>query len=221
MKTIQLFFYLFALFYFNSAFAQEELGNGMLFPQFENGTVVFKNGVRSAASLNYNIIQQEMLFKSSDSTIMAIANPSEIIVIIIEERRFFPVTSGGIFYEEIPAGKGSFFIQRKAIMLSQGKAAGYGGYSATSSITSYGTLYSGSGNVINLNPDEKFKLKNNNFYYLKSGKNYKKFSSAKTLGKLFKGQESKIEKFANEQSINFSSIDDVTMIVEYGFSLIN
>ena len=202
-------------------FAQEELGNGMLFPKFENGTVVFKNGVRSLSSLNYSKIQQEMLFQDADSTIMAIANPNEVLVVIIGERRFFPISSRGIFYEEVPAGTGSFFVQWKATMLSEGKASGYGGYSSTSSITSYGTYYSGSGNVVNLHPDEKFKLKNNYFYYLKSGKNYKRFSSAKTLGKLFKGQESKIEKFANEQSIDFSNIDDITRIVEYGFSLIN
>ena len=222
MKTIRLFFFVYILCCFNSLFAQEELGNGLLLPQFENGTVIFKSGVRTPASLNYNIIQQEMLFQDTDSTIMALANPSEILVVIIGERRFSPASSKGIFYEEIQAGNGSFFVQQRATILSEGKASAYGGYSQTSSITSYGTYYNNSsGSMVNLNPDEKFRLKNECIYYLKSGKSYKKFNSAKTLGKLFKGHESKIEAFAKEQSVNFSKTDDIARIVEYGYSLAN
>jgi hypothetical protein len=41
------------------------------------------------------------------------------------------------------------------------------------------------------------------------------------LGKLFKGQAPMITQFAKEQSINFSKIEDVAKIVEYGFSLKN
>ena len=219
MKTIRLFFLFYVLCSFGPLIAQEEVGNGYLFPQFEKGEVVFKNGARNSALLNYNILQQEMLFQDADSTIMALADPTEVIVVVIGERRFFPISSKGIFYEEIQAGNGSFFVQHKAIMLSEGKATAYGGYSQTSSVTSYGTYSSSSGAVYKLNPDEKFRLKNENFYYILSGKSYKKINSAKTLGKLFKGNESKIEAFAKEQSINFTKTDDVNQIVEYGYSL--
>jgi hypothetical protein len=202
-------------------FAQEEIGNGMLFPQFEKGTVVFKNGTRTSASLNYSMTQQEMLFLNPDSTMMAIANPLEVIVVTIGEHRFLPVSVEGLFYEEIQAGTGSFFVQRKATPLSEGKASGYGGYSQTTAITSYGNIYDGSGNFVKLNPDEKFRLKIECIYYLKSGNSFKKFFSAKTLGKLFKGHEKDIEEFANKQSVNFSKIGDINRIVEYGYSLTN
>ena len=220
MKIFRSFFLVYILCCFNSLFAQEEIGNGLLFPQFEKGEVVFKAGMRNSAMLNYNIVQQEMLFQDNDNTIMALADPAEVLVVIIGERRFFPISSKGIFYEEIQAGEGSFFVQHKATVISEGKGAGYGGYSQTSSITQYGSIFgSSSGNVYYLNPDEKFRLKNDNFYYILSGKNYKRFNSAKALGKLFKGNESKIEAFAKEQSINFSKIEDVSRIIEYGYSL--
>ena len=223
MKTIRLWFCVFMLCCFNSLFAQEEeIGNGLLFPQFEKGVVVFKNGIRSSASFNYNMLQQEMLFQDADSIIMAISNPSEILVVIIGERRFFPTSTKCIFYEEIEAGTGSFFIQRKATELSEGKPAGYGGYSQTSAITSYGTLSgSNTGQVYKLNTNEKFRIKNEYMFYLRSGNSYKKFNSANTLGKLFKGQESKIKEFAKEHSIDFFDPTDVAQIVEYGFSLTN
>ena len=220
MKAIKLFFLACVLCCFSPLLAQDEIGNGLIFPNFEKGTVLFKNGVKSSALLNYSMFQQEMLFQDADNTIMALANVEEVIVVTIGERRFFPISTKGIFYEEIQAGNGYFFVQYKAYMLSEGKASAYGGYSQTSSITSYGNLFSStSGTVYQLNPDEKFRLKTENIFYLLSGKSYKKFISAKTLGKLFKGNESKIEEFAKEQSINFSKTDDIARIVEYGYSL--
>jgi len=219
MKTLRFCFCVLAFCCFNSLSAQEEMGNGMLFPQFEKGTVVFKNGARSEASLNYNMIQQEMVFLNADSTIMALANPFEVLVVIIGERRFLPVSSGSVFYEEIEAGKGSFFVQQSAAMVSAGKAAGYGGYSQTSSVTSYESIQTSSGVYQKLNPNEKFKLNIDVNYYLRSGNSYKRFFSAKTLGKLFKGHEAEIEEFAKDQSLDFSKTDDIARIVEYGYSL--
>ena len=220
MKAIRLLFFAYFLCCFNFLFAQEELGNGMLFPQFESGTVVLKNRTQSTASLNYSMLEQEMLFQDTDGLIMAFADALDIVVIKIGNRRFFPVSSRGLFYEEIQAGNGFFFVQYKANMLSEGKASAYGGYSQTTSITSYATISNGTtGTMHKLNPDEKFRLKKENFYYIKSGNSYKKFHSAKTLGKLFKGKGAKIEEFAKEQSINFNNIEDIARIVEYGYSL--
>jgi len=222
MNTVRFMICIFAIFFFNSTFAQDEVGNGLLLPKFENGTVVFKNGSRSSALLNYDIVQQEMLFINADSMALAISNPQDIIVVIIGERRFLPVSSEGIFYEEIPAGTGSFFVHRKASMISKGKAAAYGGYSSTSSTTTLGAYHdSSSGVSFKMKQNEQFNLTKSVTYYLKSGNSYKRFNSAKSLGKLFKGRESEILKFANEQSVNFSKIDDIKQIVEYGYSLMN
>jgi len=190
----------FVLCSFNSLFAQEEIGKGMLFPQFEKGIVIFKNGVRSSASLNYDMIQQQMLFLEADSTIKAIANFLEISVVIIGEQRFVPISSDGIFYEEIQSGKASFFVSRKATQFSEGKGIGFGVYSQTTSATSCTSLHDrvNVGSSANLTPDEKYKLEIQYTYYLKSGNSYKRFFSAKALGKLFKSHESEIEEFANK-----------------------
>jgi len=207
------------VFCWTSLYSQEEVGNGLLFPQFENGIVVFKNGTRSAASLNYSMLQQKMLF-SDNGNVMEFADPTTILLITIGEQRFFPIGTNGVFYEEIIAGNAAFFIQHKANMISQGKEAGYGGYSQTSATTSFSSI-EGAGGVgrVELVAKEKFKLKVDRIYYIRSGNNYKRFVNAKSLGKLFKGQSAKIESFAKEQSINFLKIDDVAKIIAYSFSL--
>jgi len=219
MKTIRLFFFAYILCSINSLIAQEEMGTGFLLPQFENGIVIFKDGSRSAASLNYSMLNQEMLFMDVNKEIKAIANVPKILAVIIGEKRFVPASSKNIFYEEIEVENGFFFVQHKATMVSAGKAAAYGGYSQTTSTTSYTTYSTGAGNIYELKPDEKFRLKMETLYYIQSGKSYKRFFSAKTLGKLFKGHESKIEEYAKNQSTDFSKIDEISDIVEYGFSL--
>jgi len=65
----------------------------------------------------------------------------------------------------------------------------------------------------------QFLLVADSVYYLQSGSKYKRFNSAKTLGKLFKGHESEIQTFADKESINFRKMEDVARIVEYGYSL--
>jgi len=219
MKTLRFYFYLFALCSFNSLFAQEVSGDGRLFPQFEKGTVFLKNGVHASVSLNYDMVQEQMLFLAPDSTEMKIANPLDVAVVKIGERRFLPASSKDIFYEEIPAGEGSFFVQRIAFYLSEGKAAAYGGYSQTSSVTSYGSIQSENEGIVKLKPGDKFRLVTQYVYYLQSGNKYKKFNSAKTLGKLFKGHESEIQAFADRESIDFRTMEAVARIVEYGYSL--
>ena len=218
MKTRKLYIYLCAVLCINSLLAQEELGNGFLFPKFENGTVIFKKGNRVAALLNYNLQVQEMLFADSEQQIMALANLPDVLAVVINDRRFLPTRSGSIFYEEIKTENGYFYVQHKATMISQGKEAGYGGRSQTSATTSIGSLYGG-GKVTLLESSETFMQKRDNYYFLKSGNSYKRFISAKTLGKLFKSQASKIEDFAKDNSISFTKIEDIAKIVDYGFSL--
>jgi len=221
MKSIRLCFYLLVLCYCNSLYAQKEFGSEFLFPCFEKGIMIFNNEEYYAASFNYDIIQQKMLFQEADSTVFEIDKSSKIRMIIISERRFLPISSKGIFYEEIQAGKGSFFVKRRAYLFSEGKEAAYGGYSQTSSVKTYGSFRDDFSASVILKPNEKFRIEIECFYYLKSGNRYKRFFSAKSLGKLFKGYESKIKEFANEQSINFAKTDDIARIVEYGYSLIS
>jgi len=219
MKTIQLFLCLILSGYFNSLFAQEESGNGALFPQFEKGFVIFKNGAQTPASLNYDLIQERMLFLDADGTVMTLNKSRDIVAVNIGERRFSPVSAQGAFYEVLQAGDNSFYVKRRASVVSKGKAAAYGGYSQTSSTTSYGSWYNTIGGTSKLNPDEQIKLEIKYTYYLKSGNSYKQFVSPKTLGKLFKGHESEIQEFADKNSINFSKTDDVARIVEFVYGL--
>lgn len=221
MKTKRLHFSLCTLMCFCNLFAQEVQDYGFLFPQFTNGLVNFKNKTNTQAFLNYSTINQEMVFIDKDSTIMEFINTSDIASVTIDDRSFIPIPSKRFFFEVIRTKNGSFYVQYVSYLVSQGKATAYGAYSETVAQTSIGNITNSSSRYLKLQPDEKFRMKREEFFYLKSGNKYKKIISVKSFSKLFKGQSSQIEKFAEDNSINFSKSDDIAKIAEYAFDLMN
>ncbi len=84
MKTILL---LISLFLFVESFGQPSDETRMIFPDFKQGTVLFKDGTRSVALLNYDTFEEQMIFKNGDE-VLALASP-ELISSIEIEGRFF------------------------------------------------------------------------------------------------------------------------------------
>ena len=73
---------------FSSSILQaQELSQTYLYDEFKDGLVLFKDGRRSSAMLNYNTTVEEMLYKNGEQ-IWAIANPLEIAAIDIQGDMF-------------------------------------------------------------------------------------------------------------------------------------
>ena len=217
MKAIRLIVCL--CFCCNSLFAQEEVEYGFIFPQFESGIVVFKNGMHTEAQLNYSMVKQTIMFIDNNKLILEFVEPLSIRVVIIGERRFFPVSSKGVFYEEINTGNGFYYVNYRALKESKGKESAYGGNSRLGATTALGNFSNDSSVRTMLKSNEKFTLRIEHDYYLKSDNSFKKFYSAKSLGKLFKGKASRIEKYAKEQSIDFSKTEDIAEIIEHAYNI--
>jgi hypothetical protein len=219
MKKLRSILILSALYCSVAAIAQENLNNGLLFGKFMSGTVIYKNMTQVSALLNYNSVEEEMLFKTPDNSIMALDNPSSVAAIVIGNRRFVYAQKDA-FYEEISAGKdNSFYILWKSKLISQGKGSAYGGRSGASAITNIGSHQGRGADYSRLNLDEKFETKTEQYFYLKINDKYKLFNSAKSLGKLFKGHEAEIEEFAKQQNTDFKKTSDIAEITEYCYSL--
>lgn len=200
-------------------FAQENLNNGLLFGIFTQGTVVYKDMSQISALLNYNSVEEEMLFRTADDDILALDKPSSVSAIVIGNRRF-EYAKGDAFFEEVPAGKDTYYyIQWKSKLISQGKGSAYGGRSGTAAITNIGNLQGRGAEYARFNLDEKFETKTEKFYYLKINNKFKAFNSAKSLGKLFKGHEAEIEGFAKQNNISFNNNPDIAKIVEYCYGI--
>jgi hypothetical protein len=58
------------------------------YPQFVKGYVIFKNGEQMRADLNFNTIMSKIVFISSSSDTLAIANPDDIKTFIVGTDRY-------------------------------------------------------------------------------------------------------------------------------------
>lgn len=202
--------------------AQTNPSDGLLFGLFEKGLIKYRNNTQLEAILNYNTIEQEFLFLSGDSTILALANPQNVDMITIGKRHFIPMEND-MFYEVLNAGNINFFVKWESKFVSKGKRGAYGGYSGSSAISNVSLHRSGGsigvGLFGRLIPDEQFKANTDCVYFIVIDSSFKKFISLKTYLKYFKKDKEQIKAFAEKQRINFDNPDEVCELVKYTYSL--
>lgn len=214
MKNKYLILSLFFSLFFVSLELQAQEDNLYIFDEFKNGKAVYKNGAVVYAKLNYDPLNQRMLFLSpSDNALLEIVNPSDISYINIEGRMFEQI-KGNLFYERINYNNFIFYIQWRCKAVSEGKPSGYGMTSTTSAITSVSVINK-EGRTIPLNVSEKFNYKPDNFYYIKINNTHKRFSSPDSLAKLFKVHKEEIKKYIKENKLDFDNPEDIKSAVEY------
>lgn len=102
---------------FSSILQAQELSQSYLYDEFKDGLVLFKDGRRSSAMLNYNTTVEEMLYKNGEQ-IWAIANPLEIAAIDIQGDMFVYVNKH-IFYQVVKVGVGEVYVEWKTTYFSQ------------------------------------------------------------------------------------------------------
>ncbi|WP_303893995.1 hypothetical protein [Dysgonomonas mossii] len=214
MKNKYLLLSLFFSLFFVSLELQAQEDNVYIFDEFKNGKAVYKNGAVVYAKLNYDPLNQRMLFLSpSDNALLEIVNPSDISYINIDGRMFEQI-KGNLFYERINYNNFIFYIQWRYKAVSEGKPSGYGTTSTTSAITSVSVINK-EGRTIPLNVSEKFNYKPDNFYYIKINNTQKRFSSRDSLAKLFKAHKEEIKKYIKENKLDFDNPEDIKSAVEY------
>jgi len=214
MKALSQCLLLFLFLFSASVSAQEEeKSNGFLFPDCMPGFVLLKDGSRVSASLNYSCTTQHILFKDQNEALLEFEDLTKIIMVEIHGRIFVNIGMG-VFYEQVSAGDGFYYIQWISKVISVQKGVAYGGYSSLSSVTSVSSM-ANNGSYTTLNLREKNATKLDCYYFLKVRNKYKKITSANAVAKLYKGHEAEILKFAEDQKLDFKKASDIAKITEY------
>ena len=186
---------------------------------FHNGEILYVNGGKRTAKLNYDKVTERALFMllDADSTILELANTSEVVELNFAGRTLEHVKNG-LFYERIKTGQGFLYVRWKSTVISKGKAGGYGIRSATGAIDNVGQTVSG-GRLYDLKSDEEFTLNSHNTYYLKIDGKFKRFNSFKALTKLFKKREKEIKAYIEAEKPDFDNQEDIKKVVEYCYMI--
>ncbi len=188
-----------------------------LFPRFTKCVIKLKSGQVSSAVLNYNIIDQEMVFRQNEGY-MVLANPQLVDTVYMTNRTFVPFRIG--FYELVMTGPATLFIQYKSDVESVGTPTGYGATSQTTNATPQRQMYGPFGSV-DLRIPDGFKIVDKTDYWVRKDNEMSKFSTKRQFLKIFKDKEKELIQFIDNNDIKFKNINDIVKLFNYCNELYN
>ena len=185
-----------------------------LLPEFSPGYLYYVNSTRDSGKFNYNMLNGEMQFIGPNNTILALANVPDVKMIDIGGRIFYPFKNEEFVEELLATDKMKLQVRRKCDASNMGKKAAYGGYSTTSSITSYRSIERDNWQQ-NLSETKSMIVKQESFYFLVIENKRIQIKTQQTFTKQFPKHKSAIETFIKENNIRLDKENDLKILVEY------
>jgi len=184
-----------------------------LFPEFQEGKILMKNGTEVKTLLNYNALTEEVVF-DDNSNVLAIGKAviPQIDTVFIGDRKF--IYKDGKFLEVLHDSSYKFFSQHKCRVIPPGKPAAYGGTSETSAIDSYSSLIS-DGRVYNLKLPDDFKVKPYTVYWIEKEGKLKSFLSLGQLKSFYKKKKKLYEEYMKNYKVDFEDQKSIVDLVNY------
>jgi hypothetical protein len=211
--------HLFYLLIFNlllpTSYSQEKVTelSHYLFPEFNEGIILMKNGIKHKALLNYNSLTEEMIFKDKGKMLAIGKTELELTdTVFIMDRKFF--TLNNKFVELIIHSICDLYAEHKCSVLLPGKPAGYGGTSQTSAVTSYSSINSG-GRLYELKLPEDYEIKPYTLYWLKKNGELNKFINLKQLMKLYDDKKDLFKAYVNEHEVKYDNQESIVQLIKY------
>jgi hypothetical protein len=183
----------------------------LLLPAFAKSIVKMKSGEKKIAILNYNLVDQEMVFMQKDQY-WVLDNPHLIDTVYMANRTFIPFEKG--FYELAVPGPVTLFIQHKAYAESLGVPTGYGARSQTTGFNYVKTIYGGNG-AINLKIPENYKVVDDTEYWIRKDGVMQKFDNKRQFLKMFADKEKELDQFMSRNKVSFENYQSVIKLVQY------
>jgi hypothetical protein len=218
-KSSQLIGFFILYFAFSNLEAQDGSANSLpqfLFPSFTKGIVKMKDKREMTAILDYNTVDEEMIF-NQQGVYMKLDNPQEIDTVYLQNRKFIPFDDA--FYEVVANGPCPFYIQHKSRYTPVGTTTAYGIKSQTLGTTSVRTMQSGN-QVRQIDVPEDVTVTPANVFWIKINDEMNKFNSEKQLLKLFPENEQKIKEFVKNNKINVKSEENLKVLGNFCNSLL-
>ena len=183
----------------------------LLLPAFAKSIVKMKSGEKKIAILNYNLVDQEMVFMQKDQY-WVLDNPHLIDTVYMANRTFIPFEKG--FYELAVPGPVTLFIQHKAYAESLGVPTGYGARSQTTGYNYVKTIYGGNG-AINLKIPENYKVVDDTEYWIRKDGVMQKVDNKRQFLKMFGDKEKELDQFMDKNKVSFENYQSVIKLVQY------
>jgi hypothetical protein len=183
----------------------------LLLPHFTRSIVVMKSGEKRTAALNYNLVDQEMVFMQKN-LYWILDEPQLIDTIYMANRMFVPFEKG--FYELAVAAPVTLFIQHKSYAESLGVPTGYGAMSQTAPPNYVAQIYGPRG-AVNLEIPSNVKVVDDTEYWIRKEGMLQKFNSKRLFLKIFPDKEKELEQYIKKNKVDFKNQQSLVNLVLY------
>jgi hypothetical protein len=173
-----------------------------LFPEFSKGFIKMKDGRTLSAILDYNMVDEEMVFQQQGGVYMVLDKPEEIDTVYIKNRKFVYVPKA--FYEVVVKGPVTIFIQQKSRYTPVGSATAYGMTSKTLGPTAVWSAQGGN-QVRQITPPDNIMVSPAIVYWVKVNGNMNRFTNKNQFIKVFPESANKIKEFIKSSGIDIKT----------------
>lgn len=185
-----------------------------VFPEFQQGVVLMKNGTKNNARLNYNAASEEMVFEDRGQ-MLAIAEHllPQIDTVFVANEKF--IRLNGKFVKILADGlQNGLYVEHKCRIMPPGKPAAYGGTSQTSSTTSYSSIMS-DGRAYSLKLPDDFKVVPYNVFWLKRNGKVQSFSNTGQLKRIYRDKKKMVDDYLKANDVKFTDEKGVEAAIGY------
>lgn len=185
------------------------------FPAFQYGRLNYNNGKYAVTKLNYCYLLGEVMFINASGDTLAMAYNNQINYVDIGNSRFYPFPDNG--FVEVIEDCGTMLLTKKILYQKDGieKKGAYQNKSEIGAVYNASTFTDINGRTTIIPP--------NNIILLKPTVNYQvmdvnhRFSKANKTSflKIFAANKNVVEKYLDEQNIDFNKEEDLKKAVLY------
>lgn len=187
-----------------------------VFPEFQEGVVLMKNGVRNNVKLNYNAASEEVVFDDNGNKLAIVDEIlPQIDTVFIADEKFIRQNNKfvKIMIDNLSI---NLFVEHKCRVTPPGKPAAYGGTSQTSSSTSYSSIISG-GRMYDLELPDDYKVAPYNVFWINRNGKLQSFSNIGQLKKIYRDKKKLIDDYLKKNDVKLTdekSIRDAIIYME-------
>jgi hypothetical protein len=183
------------------------------YPSFQNGVVYFRNGAKSVARLNYNFINEEILFVSPANDTLTILNPNEVKSVSIGSDQFFYATNRFVKLDTV-IGDTKIGIAGFFVTIGKRKVGAYG--STTDGGTdSYGSFVTPANVKLDLVPSIVTTIARRNALFIGNKFNQFIVVTKKNIFSFYAEKEAVLVKYLDTTKVDFTSRQHVVQLIEY------
>lgn len=185
-----------------------------VFPEFQQGVVLLKNGVSYNSKLNYNIATEEMLF-DDNGTILAIGDETlpQIDTVFISNEKFIRVNNKFVKIL-IDEPEIDLFVEHKCRIIPPSTPVGFGGTSQLTSPTSYSSILSG-GKMYSLKLPDDYDITPYNVYWINRNGEMKSFTSIRQLKRIYRDKKKIINDYLKENEVKLEDVKSIEDTIIY------